>query len=86
MQDRVHGLLTIAKEDGEILWHGNNNMTGYKGLPAATNATVHPETKYLHTGDIGRVDENGYLYITGRKKEVSDHTISKTFVHQHFII
>ncbi|CAB9507950.1 7a-methyl-1,5-dioxo-octahydro-1H-inden-4-yl [Seminavis robusta] len=64
------GQLTIAPEDGEILWKGQNNMIGYKGLPAATKATLNPETGNLHTGDIGKVDSDGYVYITGRKKDL----------------
>lgn len=63
------GVLEIAN-DGEILWSGDNNMLGYKGLPAATEATLPSSTKKLHTGDIGKVDENGYLFITGRKKDL----------------
>ncbi len=63
------GLLEIAK-DGEILWSGENNMLGYKGLPAATQATLPSETGKLHTGDIGKVDKAGYLFITGRKKDL----------------
>lgn len=57
-------------QDGEILWSGANNMLGYKGLPAATEATLPSSTGKLHTGDIGKVDKDGYLYITGRKKDI----------------
>jgi len=63
------GELEIAS-DGEILWSGENNMLGYKGLPAATEATLPSSTGQLHTGDIGKVDASGYLYITGRKKDL----------------
>lgn len=63
------GLLEIGS-DKEILWRGANNMLGYKGLPTETAATLHPETKQLHTGDLGVVDDMGYLYITGRKKDI----------------
>jgi long-chain-fatty-acid--CoA ligase ACSBG len=64
------GLLTIAADDHEILWKGQNNMIGYKGLPAATKASLNADTGNLHTGDIGRVDASGYLFITGRKKDL----------------
>ena len=64
------GQLTIAKEDSEILWKGENTMIGYKGLPSATKAAIHPDTRNLHTGDIGRIDSMGYLFITGRKKDL----------------
>ena len=64
------GQLTIAVEDNEILWKGDNNMIGYKGLPAATKEALNPDTGNLHTGDLGRVDENGYCFIVGRKKDL----------------
>ena len=63
------GQLTIGSVDGEIIWKGRNNMRGYKGLPAATAAVL--DDQYgLHTGDLGRVDDQGRLYITGRKKDI----------------
>lgn len=65
-----HGELEIAADDGEILWRGNNNMIGYKGLKEATEEAIPSQTGQLHTGDIGRMDESGYLYITGRKKDL----------------
>ena len=64
------GRLEIASEDDEILWKGSNNMVGYKGLPAATKSALNPDTSNLHTGDVGRIDESGYLFITGRKKDL----------------
>ena len=63
------GLLEIGG-DGEILWKGDNNMLGYKGLPSATEATLPSSSGKLHTGDIGQIDNDGYLYITGRKKDL----------------
>lgn len=63
------GTLTISAVDGEIIWIGANNMKGYKGLPAAT-AAVLKHGNALHTGDLGRVDKNGQLFITGRKKDI----------------
>ena len=44
-------------------------MRGYKSQPAATRATLSDKGQ-LHTGDIGRIDKSGYLYITGRKKDI----------------
>ena len=55
-------------DDGEILIHGKHVMKGYYNNPDATNETVLNE--WLHTGDIGKIDAEGYLSITGRKKEI----------------
>ncbi len=56
-------------EDGEILAKGPNIMQGYYKDPEKTAETINKDG-YLHTGDIGILDEDGMLKITDRKKEM----------------
>ncbi len=56
-------------EVGEILTRGANVMLGYYKNPEATTATIDAEGWY-HTGDLGIMDEDGYLYIRGRSKNM----------------
>ena len=60
--------LKIAEEDGEILIKGANVFGGYYKNADASFGAV--EDGWLHTGDVGRLDEDGFLYITGRKKDI----------------
>src|SRR5207247_849922 len=54
-------------EPGEVVVRGYNVMLGYFEEPEETAATIDPDG-WLHTGDIGVMDERGYLKITDRKK------------------
>ena len=56
------------EEDGEVLAYGENIMLGYHNLPEKTKESIN-EDGGLRTGDLGHLDADGYLYITGRVKE-----------------
>jgi long-chain acyl-CoA synthetase len=55
-------------DDGEVMIKGPNIFQGYYKNEGATRETL--EGEWLHTGDLGRIDEDGFLFITGRKKDI----------------
>ena len=63
------GVAHKTAEDGEVMIRGRNVMQGYHKMPAETAATITPEG-WLLTGDIGEIDSQDFLRITGRKKEL----------------
>ncbi len=56
-------------QQGEVMCRGYSVMKGYYNMPEATAETITPEG-WLHTGDLGDMDEEGYLRITGRSKDM----------------
>lgn len=63
------GELSSINEPGEICCRGYNTMTGYYKMPEQTAACI-DANGWLHSGDIGRMDADGYFYIMGRLKDL----------------
>jgi long-chain acyl-CoA synthetase len=61
--------MRIAEGSNEILLRGRNVILGYLNQPEKTAETIDAQG-WLHTGDVGRVDEQGYFYITDRMKDI----------------
>ncbi|MFC9233962.1 AMP-dependent synthetase/ligase [Streptomyces decoyicus] len=62
------GSVVRIADDGEVLLHGEHLFTEYWNNPSATKEAL--SDGWFHTGDLGTLDEDGYLAITGRKKEI----------------
>ena len=65
---RADGTLAAAGEEGELVIGGPTIMAGYYRDRAATAAAI--RDGWLHTGDLGRQDDDGYFFITGRVKDL----------------
>ncbi|AZM92061.1 MULTISPECIES: AMP-dependent synthetase/ligase [Streptomyces] len=64
----IPGTTVHIADDGEVWLHGGHVFSGYLGDPRSTQEVL--RGGWLATGDLGRLDEDGYLVITGRKKEI----------------
>ncbi len=62
------GQPVAPNQTGEIVARGSNIMVGYWNDPQATDEVI--RNGYYHTGDLGRVDEEGYIYVVGRLKDM----------------
>ena len=71
------GLELKTAEDGEILVRGPNITPGYLNRPDATDEAI-DAAGWLHTGDLGSLDDDGYLRLIGRKKELINTASGKT--------
>ena len=66
---KVYPEQEIKVVDGEIWFRGDNVFLGYYGEPEKTKETL-TEDGWVKTGDLGRIDEDGFVYITGRIKNL----------------
>ena len=71
--DTDNGEELTYDQEGEVCFSGPTLMAGYYNNPEATKQVIHTDpdgTRWLHTGDLGYLDEDGILYITGRMKRL----------------
>jgi fatty-acyl-CoA synthase len=67
--DPASGTTLMRGEQGEICFRGYHLMSRYDNMPEATAETIDPQG-WLHSGDLGTMDDEGYIRITGRIKEM----------------
>ncbi len=77
----IPGVDVKIAADGEVLTRGPHVMKGYWKDPAGTAQAI--RDGWLHTGDLGRLDQQGFLYITGRKKDLLVLSNGKKVVPNH---
>ncbi|KAF0957547.1 AMP-dependent synthetase/ligase [Rhodococcus sp. T7] len=65
----LDGVTVRLADDGEILFKGANVMSGYRGMPERTAEAIDADG-WLHTGDVAQIEEDGYLRIVDRKKDI----------------
>ena len=65
----IPGTIARVGDDGELLWKGAQVFPGYWNNPEATAEVIDPEG-WFHSGDLGEIDDDGFVRITGRKKEI----------------
>jgi long-subunit acyl-CoA synthetase (AMP-forming) len=70
------GVELALADDGELLIRGEFVMLGYRGAPDKTAAAIDPDG-WLHTGDVAEIDEDGFVKIVDRKKEIIINTAGK---------